>query len=76
MSTEEASCDKTVIIEGMYVVIKIKKILLYVGMKKVLCPKYFAKSTWYLCMSRYDRNRTSEHSKTTGGPNSRYEEME
>ena len=55
--------------------IKIEKILLYVGIKKVLCTKYFVKSTWYLCMSRCGRNRTSERSKTTGSPNSRYEEM-
>ena len=46
-----AGYDKTAII-GMYVAIKIKKILLYFGINKVTSTKYFMESIWYLTISR------------------------
>lgn len=42
-----AGCDKTTIIEGMQVALKIKNPP-YVGINKVMSTKYFVESTWYL----------------------------
>ena len=48
-----------------YVALKIKKkILPSVSINKVISTKYIVESSWYLCMSRCGRNRTSERSKT------------
>ena len=59
-------CDKTTpYVRGLKNRKKNQKILLYVSINKVICTKYIVESTWYLCMSRCGRKRTSERSKTS-----------
>lgn len=58
-----AGCEKTTIMKCMSAVIKIKKILLFVGINKVMSTNIFVESKWYVCTSRCSRNRTSQCSK-------------